>query len=585
MFAHNVQIKDGEYTKTIYSMIKEQRYTEAIRVLNNVLETNSNSRAGLSLLAYCYFYTQDFVNAANCYEQLTLLLPEESEYKLYYAQSLYQACLYEEAMRVTSQIDDTAFQGKVTKLQAAIKYGEEDLTGAKSLVDSSPEDDPDTDINHGCLLYKESRFEDALQKFTTSLQILGYNPHLSYNVALCYYRLKEYAPALKHISDIIERGIRDHPELSVGMTTEDESSREALTDMPPRSEEELDAVTLHNQALMNMETRPTEGFEKLQFLLQQNPFPPETFGNLLLLYCKYEYFDLAADVLAENAHLTYKYLTPYLYNFLDALITQQTSPEEAYRKFDEIASKHTETLRKLTKQVQEAKQNHDDESVKRHIVEYEDVLERYIPVLMAQAKVYWDMENYAQVEKIFRKSVEFSNENDTWKLNVAHVLFMQENKFKEATGFYEPIVKKHYDNILNVSAIVLANLCVSYIMTSQNEEAEEMMRKIEKEEEQLAYDEPEKKIFHLCIVNLVIGFYAKRCFLSLIENLAKHMIATRDSVFQECLQFLEQCEVYGKDVKTVIEQPLEESHLHQGKNTVTYEARLLKSLLLRLQMY
>nr|CAD7418088.1 unnamed protein product [Timema poppensis] len=65
---------------------------------------------------------------------------------------------------------------------------------------------------------------------------------------------------------------------------------------------------------------------------------------------------------------------------------------------------------------------------------------------MAQAKVYWDMENYAQVEKIFRKSVEFSNENDTWKLNVAHVLFMQENKFKEATGFYEPIVKKHYDN-------------------------------------------------------------------------------------------------------------------------------------------
>ena len=34
---------------------------------------------------------------------------------------------------------------------------------------------------------------------------------------------------------------------------------------------------------MNMELKPTEGFGKLQFLLQQNPFPPETFGNLLLL--------------------------------------------------------------------------------------------------------------------------------------------------------------------------------------------------------------------------------------------------------------------------------------------------------------
>lgn len=166
-------------------------------------------------------------------------------------------------------------------------------------------------------------------------------------------------------ADIIERGIRDHPELSVGMTTEGievksvgntltlhetalteafnlkaaieyqlknckqapleprflvshsfclcvqvESAREALTDMPPRNEYELDAVTLHNQALMNMENNPAEGFEKLQFLLQQNPFPPETFANLLLLYCHYECYDLAADILAENAHLTYKYLTP-----------------------------------------------------------------------------------------------------------------------------------------------------------------------------------------------------------------------------------------------------------------------------------
>ena len=74
---------------------------------------------------------------------------------------------------------------------------------------------------------------------------------------------------------------------------------------------------------------------------------------------------------------------------------------------------------------------------------------RYIPVLMQQAKIYWDMENYQQVEKIFRKSVEFCNEHDVWKLNVAHVLFMQESKFKEATGFYEPIVKKHYDNVSN----------------------------------------------------------------------------------------------------------------------------------------
>ena len=34
---------------------------------------------------------------------------------------------------------------------------------------------------------------------------------LSYNIALCYYSMKQYAPALKHIADIIEKGIREHP--------------------------------------------------------------------------------------------------------------------------------------------------------------------------------------------------------------------------------------------------------------------------------------------------------------------------------------------------------------------------------------
>lgn len=640
-----LQIKDGEYTATIYKLIKEGRYGEAVQILSIELQKQFRSRAGLSLLGYCYYQMQDFVNAADCYEQLIQINPEVEEYKLYYAQSLYKACMYPEAMKATFLMDSPVYQSKVLKLQASIKYGEEDLSGAKSLVEQIPSDDPDSEINLGCLLFKEGQYEEACKKFLTAMQVIGYKQDLSYSIALCYYSMKQYVPALKYISDIIEHGIREHPELGVGMTTEGidvrsvgntlvlhetalieafnlkaaieyqlknyEAAQEALTDMPPRSEEELDPVTLHNQALMNMEAKPTEGFEKLQFLLQQNPFPPETFGNLLLLYCKYEYFDLAADVLAENAHLTYKFLTPYLYDFLDALITCQTAPDEAFLKLDELAGMLTEQLRKRTKQVQEARLNRDDESVKKAVSEYDEALEKYIPVLMAQAKIYWNMENYQMVEKIFRKSVEFCNEHDVWKLNVAHVLFMQENKYKEAIGFYEPIVKKHYDNILNVSAIVLANLCVSYIMTSQNDLAEEFMRKIEKEEEQIAYDYPDKKIYHLCIVNLVIGtlycakgnyefgisrvikslepynkklgtdtwYYAKRCFLSLLENMSKHMIMLQDSVIYECIQFLEHCEIYGKNIPAMIEQPLEEEKMHIGKNTVTYEARQLKALM------
>lgn len=49
---------------------------------------------------------------------------------------------------------------------------------------------------------------------------------------------------------------------------------------------------------------------------------------------------------------------------------------------------------------------------------------------------------------------------------------------QEAIRYYQPIVKKQAESILEVPAIVLANLCVSHIMISQNDEAEELMRKV-----------------------------------------------------------------------------------------------------------
>jgi hypothetical protein len=43
-------------------------------------------------------------------------------------------------------------------------------------------------------------------------------------------------------------------------------------------------------------------------------------------------------------------------------------------------------------------------------------------------------------------------------------------------------------------------------------------------------------------------YYAKRCFLSLIENMAKHMIMMKDQVIQECIGFLECC-IYKAMIK------------------------------------
>lgn len=117
---------------------------------------------------------------------------------------------------------------------------------------------------------------------------------------------------------------------------------------------------------------------------------------------------------------------------LDALITVQTSPEEAYRKLDEMLIGSAEQLRKLNKQRDQLKTvaGGGGEELARLNEKYDKLLdELYIPVLMAQAKIYYDLENYEKVESIFSKSAEFCSNNDTFKLNVAHVLFMQVGHF------------------------------------------------------------------------------------------------------------------------------------------------------------
>jgi tetratricopeptide repeat protein 30 len=58
--------------------------------------------------------------------------------------------------------------------------------------------------------------------------------------------------------------------------------------MPPRNVNELDTITLHNLAIMNMEDDATGGFAKLTFLINSEVFPRETFVNLCLLYLKHE---------------------------------------------------------------------------------------------------------------------------------------------------------------------------------------------------------------------------------------------------------------------------------------------------------
>ena len=465
--------------------------------------------------------------------------PDVDDYKIYYAHCLYKEGLYDEALKACQNVENPEHQQKLILLQSSIRYENDEIQHAKSLLRQADETDPDIIVADACLLYKEGKYEEARVKFIEAMGITGYSCDLSYNIALCYFKEKNLPQSLKYIAEIIEKGVREHPELGVGSNAEGidvksvgntqalretalieafnlksaiefvikntQAAKEALFDMPPRSEEELDPVTLMNQALMNIDDDPSSGFKKLNFLLQNPPFPPETFPNILLLYCKYGYYDLAADVLAENVDLTFKCINSEDFEFIDALILSQTSPEEAFKKFEVLSNKQIDNLRKITKAIQDFRHSRDNEGIKKALKEFDECLEKYVPVLMAQAKIYWDRENHGMVEKLFRQSAEFCADHEVWKLNVAHVFFVQDNKYKEAIRYYEPIVKKYSDSLLTLTAIVIANLCVSYIMINENEAAEDIMKKLEREEEKSAMEDPEKNVYHLCIVNLVIG--------------------------------------------------------------------------------
>jgi len=92
------------------------------------------------------------------------------------------------------------------------------------------------------------------------------------------------------------------------------------------------------------------------------------------------------------------------------------------------------------------------------------------------------MKDYKTVEGIFKESEDVCGTSAIFGVNLAHSVYMQEGKQAEATTYYEKIVDAYEDDLLKCETIVLANLCVCYILTKQNTKAEGLIKKIEEHE-------------------------------------------------------------------------------------------------------
>jgi tetratricopeptide repeat protein 30 len=60
---------------------------------------------------------QDYRSAATTYETLSKLFPGVDEYKISYAQSLYKAGMYPEAMRAAVRVDNPQYAQRMLSLQ------------------------------------------------------------------------------------------------------------------------------------------------------------------------------------------------------------------------------------------------------------------------------------------------------------------------------------------------------------------------------------------------------------------------------------------------------------------------------------
>lgn len=74
-------------------------------------------------------------------------------------------------------------------------------------------------------------------------------------------------------------------------------------------------------------------------------------------------------------------------------------------------------------------------------------------------------------------------------------------------------------------------------------------------------------------------YYAKRCLLSLVNKMVKNMFLLQDQIITDILTFLIECERFGKKIKTRIDP----SDTYDSVNNVTYEARILRALFIKMR--
>lgn len=232
-------------------------------------------------------------------------------------------------------------------------------------------------------------------------------------------------------------------------------------------------MTLHNSAIVDWEQTPNDSISKLLHLIQHPPFPDQSVPALLLLYCHPEIGleRQASDFI--NSHPDWiQYLHPDSRSQIEASILKTEDPEECIQKLQALSDRQLRSLKCiLSSDLNEAtleqrlKFKSDSEAYLSGTPPRCPHFHGSVSVVMLLGHVYYERGDYSAVEQLLLHSMEICGMHVVWKTNVGHTFFVQ-GKYEEAVGYYEDIVRD-YDRLLDVTPVIVANLCASYIMINQ----------------------------------------------------------------------------------------------------------------------
>eukprot|EP00918_Siedleckia_nematoides_P040664 GHVU01088248.1.p1 GENE.GHVU01088248.1~~GHVU01088248.1.p1 ORF type:complete len:307 (+),score=55.43 GHVU01088248.1:1806-2726(+) len=251
-------------------------------------------------------------------------------------------------------------------------------------------------------------------------------------------------------------------------------------------------------------------------------------------------------------------------------------PQVAEDNLDEALFSRSKAISDMLEATEEIDIETGESSPNEENAQLEENVKFYVSALLCRAKVHWDQGRYHEAAELLDHVPRICTDREPILLARTQLHFKLQ-RYDECIECFERLVAVHEDptgfpgtRLLLFPPMSLANLCVAYVLTDRNEDGEKLIAALQREEATIRSLSPTTRVYHCCIINLVIGtlycskgqfefglkqvmkaleplhenlgeetwHHAKRCLLHLADKAAKRCHRLRDEFLETIFLFL-----------------------------------------------